>query len=175
MKICPSCKLGFENQGRQEYCSLKCHFSECENKQAPNECWPWIGQTNKAGYGFFVHNNEKHLAHRVAFTLRNQMPVPEGLMICHRCDNPPCVNPQHLFSGTPADNAHDRALKRRHWNKGGETSTNKKLSGNYVYQIKTNYLTGKITMRQIAVFFGVAESTVQRIVRGISWKNPVVQ
>lgn len=88
------------------------------DKRGPDECWPWAGGARSHnGYGEYGHASRgKVRAHRVAYELTHG-PIPDGLSICHHCDNPPCCNPAHLFAGTTLDNARDRAQKGR--GKGG--------------------------------------------------------
>jgi len=80
-------------------------------------CWEWTASTNKLGYGWFGAHRKTHLAHRVSWEL-NVGPIPEGSHVLHRCDNPPCIRPGHLFLGTDADNMADMVAKRRHWRHG---------------------------------------------------------
>lgn len=83
----------------------------------PNGCWEWNGPTNENGYGTFTskkHKMEKVRAHRVVYELFVGK-IPDGMHLCHHCDNPPCVNPEHLFPGTRKDNMSDMVSKRRHW------------------------------------------------------------
>lgn len=76
-------------------------------------CWEWMGRRDKDGYGSFrMSPSETDLAHRASWRL-HRGPIPEGLFVLHRCDNPPCVNPEHLFLGTQADNVHDMYAKQR--------------------------------------------------------------
>lgn len=75
-------------------------------------CWLWTASTKKNGYGRFGIGRTPHLAHRCAWVLFVG-PIPEGAYVCHRCDTPSCVNPDHLFIGTPKDNVRDMMTKGR--------------------------------------------------------------
>ncbi len=77
-------------------------------------CWTWIASLNKKGYGsFHVANQKSILAHRYSWERKHKKDIPEGMCICHHCDNPTCVNPAHLFLGTQADNQRDSLRKGR--------------------------------------------------------------
>ena len=75
-------------------------------------CWQWLGTTNNVGYGWLYSPGGALLAHRISWEMFKG-PVPVGLHVCHHCDNPGCVNPDHLFVGTDKDNAQDREKKGR--------------------------------------------------------------
>lgn len=82
-------------------------------RRMPNGCWEWQGSRNQKGYGTVGCNSRSYKAHRVAYELATGE-WPGANLICHHCDNPGCVNPAHLFVGTPRDNMQDKVRKGRH-------------------------------------------------------------
>lgn len=123
-------------------------------------CWLWTGTTNEYGYGIFLLPGEKPIrAHRYAYELWKGQ-IPEGRVVMHRCDNPPCVNPDHLDLGTKLDNNRDCAAKGRrprgsgHWNS--------KLTPKQVEAIKAD--TRK--HMDIAHAYNVTQPTISRIKSG---------
>lgn len=88
------------------------------NKNTESGCWDWIGAKSSTGYGKLTIQGKSWRAHRLSYSLFNGG-IDDGMFICHTCDNPSCVNPEHLFQGTPQDNVLDMISKNRHWNNGG--------------------------------------------------------
>ena len=77
-----------------------------------DECMEWTGHRNQSGYGQHGRDGKRWMAHRISYEMHNG-PIPQGMQVCHHCDNPPCVRPDHLFLGTARDNARDRQNKGR--------------------------------------------------------------
>lgn len=81
-------------------------------KGGPDDCWVWTDYIDRGGYGIFSIKHRNKKAHRVAWELVNG-PIPDGMLVCHKCDNPRCVRPSHMFLGTTQDNMRDRNSKGR--------------------------------------------------------------
>jgi hypothetical protein len=142
----------------------------------PDECWVWSATRTKDGYGVLIKQSAPkrliHLAHRLSWELHHG-PIPGKLHVLHRCDNPPCVNPSHLWLGTQADNNRDRDSKERGGAKGGHVADrrgvkngNAKLSDAQVLEIIAKRAEGW-SQQSIADEYGVGQSQISRIVRGI--------
>lgn len=133
----------------------------------PNECWEWTGAVYEWGYGVMkVANRRNCSAHRVSYVIHHG-PIPDGMFVCHSCDNPPCVNPSHIFLGTPADNLKDAASKNRMLF--GEAHPGNKFSAESVAKVRAGY--PRLSERELANLYGVSEGMVYRIVRGLAWKK----
>lgn len=139
----------------------------------PNGCWEWQGQRNHSGYGVFYLVGKYVGAHRVSYGLF-VAPIPDGMMVCHHCDNPPCVNPAHLFVGTAKDNTQDMIQKGRgQWNMVGvlgERHRSARLTEVEVASVRRRWADGE-TMSAMAREKGVHISTISRVVREHTWRR----
>src|SRR3990167_2503573 len=137
------------------------------------DCWNWTKTLDsKKRYGFFYKNSEKRfmLAHRQSWELFKG-DIPKGLYVCHHCDNSKCINPEHLFLGTPSDNSKDAWKKGRLKNAGllGEKNKSAKLTMKEVKEIRC--LSGKISQQKIADYFNISQIHVSQIIRKIRWRH----
>src|SRR3990172_3816451 len=119
-------------------------------------CWEWRRRRNHDGYGCIHWGNRQHRAHRIAWLLVYRKPPKD--IVCHRCDNPACCRPSHLFEGTHQDNVADRVAKGRQGHPSGERNGNAKLTIEDVQQIRA--LSGTIYQKDIAAMFGVDQTTI---------------
>ena len=135
-----------------------------------NECWIWQGCKAGKGYGILkIPRTRKQIyAHRMSY-LMHCGDIPDGEYVLHRCDNPACVNPSHLFLGGAKANAQDMATKGRHLY--GERNTEAVLTARDVVQIKKLLAMNEFSQKRIGMMFGVAQITISRIHRGLRWKH----
>lgn len=135
---------------------------------APDECWPWTAARFRQGYGAFRLGDKQWKAHRFGYTTLIG-PIPDGMLVCHTCDNPPCQNPEHWFLGTPAANNADRNAKNRQAQGPAHARRAvKKLTDEAVLAIRDAYREGA-RQTALAEWFGVSQTTVSQVVRQTSW------
>lgn len=187
-------------RGGARYCSMQCsdagravkrctdeeRFWEKVNKNGPipdhcpelGPCWIWTGARHGWGYGAFVVGSRRTKtyrtlgAHIFSYAMANGNPPP-GQFVCHHCDNPPCVNPAHLFAGTPAENTEDMRQKGRANPSQGEANGGARLTEDAVREMRTRHAAGGITMLQLAREYGVARSIISRVVNRRMWRHVV--
>ena len=126
-------------------------------------CWVWMGAAGER-YGRFWMDGGMDSAHRASWRLFRGEIAP-GAVVCHRCDNVFCVNPDHLFTGSHQDNVDDKLSKGRHAR--GETCARSKLSEELVREIRAS----RLSKQQLAEKFFVSKSTIARIRSGCTWKH----
>ncbi len=139
------------------------HLFERHIKQdCKGGCWNWTASKSKKGYGRIRIARQNYQSHRVAWAL-----------VLHRCDNPSCVNPKHLFLGTPLDNMNDMKSKGRarhrspHWTKNPAV----RLTPEKVADIRTRYARGGVSTISLAADFSVSISTINHVIRRMIWKH----
>jgi hypothetical protein len=128
-------------------------------KGGPDECWPWIGTVSDKGYGKHFSGGGEHRAHRVAFALGKNTALPGVVMVCHRCDNRVCANPNHLFIGLADDNNKDARAKGRAVTPRGLSNGNGKLSDAQVWEVVASSESGAAISRRL----GVSQALVSMI------------
>lgn len=137
-------------------------------------CWIWRGRVDKrCGYGKFDVNGVDSYTHRVMWEIIHG-PIPDGLFVCHDCDNPPCVRPDHLFLGTPLDNSMDRNRKGRTHGPVGELNGQTKLTDEQVREIRVALRDGE-GRSKLAEEYNVSTSTIYYIKVGRRWKHVQLQ
>lgn len=134
------------------------------------DCWEFFGvRKKKMGYGqFWLNETGIIVAHRAAWIL-SRGPIPKGMCVLHRCDNPPCVNPDHLFLGTKRDNNLDCFSKGR-FSKGSNHPTSK-LTEQDVLKIRALHKPRKVGMIQISRKLNLPQSAIRGVISGKSWKH----
>ena len=132
-----------------------------------DECWTWLASTKQGGYGKIMGDDGRfYLAHRVAYEMLIG-DIPAGLLLCHRCDNPACVNPAHMFIGTQADNLKDMRSKGRGNPPCGTRHPRARLTEQLVTQIRSDLR----SHRQLAKVLGISKSAIGMAKAGVTWKH----
>jgi hypothetical protein len=137
-------------------------FNSKVDKSNPEGCWLWLGHRSSGGYGKLGNK----IASRISWEITNGA-IPEGLDVCHHCDNPPCVNPNHLFLGNASDNIKDAVSKGR-INHRGEKNSNAKITYSLAEEIRNSCL----PYRKLAEIYGLSKAAIYYIKNNITWNQP---
>lgn len=175
---CLICGESFEGLVSQigVYCSVACANKALVQDVATRfwakvdksgECWFWTAGVGTDGYAKFWYNGTSTHASRVAYELTFG-PIPDGLQVCHHCDTPRCIRPEHLFLGTRLDNSRDMVAKQR--SRTGERHHNAKLTEQAVIEIRRQYATGT-RVSALMQSFGVSYSAIDAVVHRVTWKH----
>ena len=188
-KVCVRCGVVFDRpawvHGRawavRQFCTIECYRSREASPLADrfwthvrktDGCWEWTGARLPTGYGVFGLDRETMVgAHRVSWELTNG-PIPPGMFVCHTCDNPPCVRPDHLFLGTPRANVADMESKGRRVSRGasGSRNANAILAETDIPVIRAAHAAGE-PYQEVARRYGVTRSLIGQIVRRKAWRH----
>lgn len=170
---CECCGISFKKRNvdirktNHNYCSRKCFaigirtfnpvtFWEMASRNNINGCLEWNGCINNNGYGKVRQNGKSKTSSRVAYELITGVPIPDGMCVCHHCDNPKCIEPTHLFLGTHSENMHDMALKQRN---------GQKLSYVDVMRIRYQKVSENRKSSGITKPNGISERTIRRVLQ----------
>lgn len=147
-------------------------WSKINGQGSPDACWLWESTLFSSGYGTFRMLNRSFRAHRVAYSIINGA-IPSGsFVVAHRCDNPKCVNPNHLFLTNQKGNANDRDAKERRVDiPRGAVNGNSKLSTEKVIEMRRRYSDGVISLKSIGLDYGITASNVCAIINRKTWAH----
>jgi hypothetical protein len=133
-----------------------------------DNCWNWNGCVNNMGYGMINFGNVPRLAHRISWMISNGE-IQDDMCVLHKCDNPLCVRPDHLFLGTRQANMRDMITKERQCR--GEAKSNSKLSALAVRIARRLNLEHRMSIKDIASVFSVDRRVMYDVIKGRSWKH----
>jgi hypothetical protein len=185
--VCQQCGKTFHvppyriKQGPVNTCGMAC---QVEHRRAKNRataqdrfwakvdktdtCWVWTGTVHPSGYGGLTMDGAVLYAHRVSYEWAHG-PIPDGMFVCHRCDNPRCVRPDHLFAAAQLENMRDMHRKGR--GQAGEKHSSAKLAREQVEAIRVRYAAGGTSHTKLAKEYGVSPITIGEILRHEIWRE----
>lgn len=136
-----------------------------------DDCWEWTAYKNRSGYGVFIINNKTFSTHRLSWMFYNG-PIDADKLVCHKCDNRSCVNPNHLFIGTYKDNTQDMINKNRQKPPLGQKNAFSTLLNSQVIEILNNVINGKYnSVSEISDHYNVGLDCIYQIFKEINWKH----
>lgn len=131
-------------------------------------CWLWSGKPSR-GYGLILVNGKSWFVHRLSYVIAHGS-IPDGLFVCHHCDTPLCVNPAHLYAGTPQQNTDDMKARGREPDRRGEKNPSVRLTEADVWTIRARAaVTPRPTYAQLGSEYGVTDHAISEVVRRVSW------
>ena len=140
-------------------------WNKIDKSGGHDACWLWLGCCVRGGYGWFYWNGKYYQSHRIMWMITFGK-IPDGLCILHKCDNPSCCNPDHLFLGTKKDNSDDKVRKGRQYHPNGEKNGHCKITDLQVLEIRQRYtrfgINGENSVT-LAKFFGISPVQIRRI------------
>ena len=150
--------------------TVKNRFFSKTHRNDETGCIEWTASKNARGYGKFSVNGGWVMAHRFAFEFVNGE-VPADEFVLHHCDNPSCVNSDHLYAGSKKDNAQDRETRRRGNHAKGTKHGRNKLFASQVLEIRDAFDTGKYSFRELGRIYGTDSKSIADIVDRKNWKH----
>lgn len=187
-RTCLVCGKGFLISKRTEttkkgfFCSYSCSTSSrhqnpeqrfWNNVQKSEGCWIWLGSKDSSGYGTFKIKGTNISAHRFSWIVHFGA-IPDGMNVLHDCptgDNPACVNPEHLWTGTHEQNMQDMSKKMRHHVFTGETNVNAKLTKEKVASMRAERCELGTSYKELGIKFGVTDGTACKVCSRQTWKH----
>lgn len=155
-------------KGQRNVDAEKSFWSKVDVKGC-DDCWEWLA-ANICGYGVFTSKQKNIRAHRFSWELKFG-DIGDGMCVLHKCDNPSCVNPKHLFLGTHKDNMRDMFSKNRRPSVRGEDHPHAKLSEEDVREIRKLYSGGGYSHSELGKRYGVSKGAISGILSGRNWKG----